>query len=328
MKLGILVFNVLLCDCCVISVIDKFIRIFACLNFQNMNYLTIKDYSLLEYCCEQWLFPHFCLIIPQNMEKKFVEKAIEKGNLRVVQTLHKQNILKNYAICNLAAHYGCLEILKWARANDFPWDEITCERASEQGNLDILKWLYENKCPWSETIFIIAAEQGHIHIIQWAVQMNFKMDKKICSGAAKNGYFDIVQFLRDKGCPWDENVYSFAVLWGRLDIIVWACTKKYLFNSSYFFSAINRGHLDIVHWMLINSIYKAENVHDYTFNHKIFPLLFKKKSYFYFNFFSPFMSLKNREKIHKSMLNIKKPLFHFTKQTLNVDIQNIVLNYL
>ena len=51
-----------------------------------------------------------------------------------------------------AAHGGHLEVLKWARENGCPWDEITCTWAAEGGHLDVLKWARENDCPWDESV--------------------------------------------------------------------------------------------------------------------------------------------------------------------------------
>ena len=47
-----------------------------------------------------------------------------------------------------AAKYGHLEVLKWARENGCPWDEVTCAYAAKGGHLDVLKWARENGCPW------------------------------------------------------------------------------------------------------------------------------------------------------------------------------------
>ena len=50
--------------------------------------------------------------------------------------------------CASAAHGGHFEILKWAHANDCPWDAETCWRAAEGGHLEMLKWARANGCLW------------------------------------------------------------------------------------------------------------------------------------------------------------------------------------
>jgi hypothetical protein len=44
---------------------------------------------------------------------------------------------------------GHLEILKWARDNGCPWNELTCSYAAEHGHLEVLKWAINNNCPGS-----------------------------------------------------------------------------------------------------------------------------------------------------------------------------------
>ena len=41
-----------------------------------------------------------------------------------------------------------LDVLKWARERDCPWDEGTCEAAAEGGHLEVLRWARELDCPW------------------------------------------------------------------------------------------------------------------------------------------------------------------------------------
>jgi hypothetical protein len=46
-----------------------------------------------------------------------------------------------------AAKGGHLEVLKWARENGCPWDELTCANAAERGHLGMLQWARANGCP-------------------------------------------------------------------------------------------------------------------------------------------------------------------------------------
>jgi hypothetical protein len=49
--------------------------------------------------------------------------------------------------CADAAGGGHLEVLKWARENDCPWDELTCVSAAKHGHLEVLQWARTNGCP-------------------------------------------------------------------------------------------------------------------------------------------------------------------------------------
>ena len=47
-----------------------------------------------------------------------------------------------------AAAGGHLEVLKYLRELQYPWDEKTCEYAAAGGHLEVLKYAHENGCPW------------------------------------------------------------------------------------------------------------------------------------------------------------------------------------
>jgi len=52
-------------------------------------------------------------------------------------------------ICNYAARYGHLNVLKWAREeHDCPWGPIMYVDAAMYGHLEILKYLRSAGCPW------------------------------------------------------------------------------------------------------------------------------------------------------------------------------------
>jgi len=51
-------------------------------------------------------------------------------------------------------------LLKWARANQCPWDERTCRYAAENGHLELLKWARSNECPWDEGTYALGKKNG------------------------------------------------------------------------------------------------------------------------------------------------------------------------
>ena len=50
--------------------------------------------------------------------------------------------------CSIAAHWGHLEVLKWAHMNGCPWNKDTCSGAANSGHLAMLQWARANGCPW------------------------------------------------------------------------------------------------------------------------------------------------------------------------------------
>ena len=71
-------------------------------------------------------------------------------------------------LCTLAAGEGQLEILKWLRENDFPWNKCTCRYAVNGWHLEVLQWARESGCPWDEKTCAHAALGGHLEVLQWA----------------------------------------------------------------------------------------------------------------------------------------------------------------
>ena len=57
---------------------------------------------------------------------------------------------------------GQLELLKWLRRNDCPWNESTCSEAAGGGQIELLKWARENGCPWNESVCSSAAQLDHL----------------------------------------------------------------------------------------------------------------------------------------------------------------------
>ena len=77
----------------------------------------------------------------------------QRGDLD--ELMHQGSVLVNdyISLCTLAAKEEQLEILRWLRENDFPWDEKTCTRAVRGGHLEVLQWLRANSCPWNENTY-------------------------------------------------------------------------------------------------------------------------------------------------------------------------------
>ena len=80
------------------------------------------------------------------------DEAIKLGDLSGMQLLHQRGDLddESDSLCALAAALGQLEILKWLRENNFPWDEETCRRAASGGHLEVLQWACATGGQWGE----------------------------------------------------------------------------------------------------------------------------------------------------------------------------------
>ena len=86
-----------------------------------------------------------------------------------------ENIVENPEsdCCALAAFGGHLEVLKWLRMQDCPWDG-RCALAAQGGHLEVLQWAREQGCPWEEDLddqrmncCTHAARGGHLEVLEW-----------------------------------------------------------------------------------------------------------------------------------------------------------------
>jgi hypothetical protein len=46
-----------------------------------------------------------------------------------------------------AAVSGLLEVLKWEREHNCPWDSETCRAAAANGHTEVMQWALEHGCP-------------------------------------------------------------------------------------------------------------------------------------------------------------------------------------
>jgi len=69
----------------------------------------------------------------------------------------------------MAAEYGHLHVLVWARENGCEWGGTdTCAGAAFGGHLHVLQWLREKGCPWNYDVLEVAETGGHKEVAAWA----------------------------------------------------------------------------------------------------------------------------------------------------------------
>src|SRR5947207_11100310 len=69
-------------------------------------------------------------------------------------------------VCEIAAAYGWLDLLMWARERNYEWNSKTCSSAALYGYFDILKWAKLNGCEWDSATCSCAAENNHFDILK------------------------------------------------------------------------------------------------------------------------------------------------------------------
>jgi hypothetical protein len=100
-----------------------------------------------------------------------VMEAIMNGDLKILQLLEKKEKLDEKfwqkKTSYLAAEYGHLNILKWLRGNDCPWDARVTAFAAKGGHLNIIKWARANGCNWSKLAYSNASDSGYRTVANW-----------------------------------------------------------------------------------------------------------------------------------------------------------------
>ena len=90
------------------------------------------------------------------------------GHLEVLMWARENDFAWDGSTCASAAAEGHRGVLKWARANEYPWNAVTCAKAASE-TLEVLKWARANGCEWDATTCAKAAE-GDTRMLRWARQ--------------------------------------------------------------------------------------------------------------------------------------------------------------
>ena len=135
------------------------------------------------------------------------------------QNIDRNKLISKYDLCEIASSAGHLNILKWARANNYSWDNMTCNSAAFNGHLEILKWAHTNGCEWDSMTCSKAAFCGHLEVLQWARENGCKWDSFTCTSAALNGHLEVLKWARANGCEWNCNTCSNAAYGGHLEVL-------------------------------------------------------------------------------------------------------------
>ena len=94
--------------------------------------------------------------------------AAQAGQLAVLQHVNSWPGIRSPNVCARAAAYGQMHVLKWARANGYPWDSYTTFWASEKGQLQALQWAVAHDAPFKPLqCKLIAARNGHKAVMEW-----------------------------------------------------------------------------------------------------------------------------------------------------------------
>ena len=175
------------------------------------------------------------------------------GYLSTLKHLHRQGRLElSENLLQEAAKTGQLEVVKWLRANGWPWNTTTCSWVEEGGHLEVLQWARANGCEWNEWTFAFAAQGGHLEVLQWLHANGCPWDGWTCASAAEGGHLEVLQWARANGCPWDELTCYYAAKSGHLEVLQWLRANGCPWDSRVRSHAKGFGHIKLLNWAIAN----------------------------------------------------------------------------
>nr|WIL03652.1 ankyrin repeat protein [Cedratvirus plubellavi] len=129
------------------------------------------------------------------------ERAIEFGNLQMVECIYRGGWIRRkfwtYGyVCELAAEYNRLDILKWARKTGSDWDAMVLYNSAEKGYLEVLEWALKDGYEMCTEVFYSAAEKGQLEILQWLVENYYSFwDEGVLDAAIQTCQVEIIKYI-------------------------------------------------------------------------------------------------------------------------------------
>lgn len=144
--------------------------------------------------------------------------------------------------CAAACARGDLEVLRWLRAHDVPWDSTAFEAAAEHGHVEVLEVLHGQRCPHGGELPYDAFGLDHDGEprLNPALAQVAKEDElarragiRAAERAARNGQLGALQWLHDHGYVW--SIVAWTVAARNKDI----ATLQWLYDHHHF-EVVNR----------------------------------------------------------------------------------------
>ena len=131
---------------------------------------------------------------------------------------------KKNQLINTAAESGNIELVKYLRSEDIPWNESTFYEAAYVGNIAMLQYLIDNDCPHDDPRICAKAigindSEKALEVLQWLHNQNISWDENTCTTAARIGNLIALKFARSKDCAWNEFCLEAAIQSRNLELV-------------------------------------------------------------------------------------------------------------
>ena len=197
--------------------------------------------NILKWLCED-----------QNLKSTILARkvgmaAAKGGHVHIFQYLQDNGGRYNSSseFVDVAAREGHLELVKWLKANGYPWSQYTCENAVASRNFELVKWCRENGCEWNFRTCLEAARIGNLEMLKWCKENGCKWNNDASD-------LDMLKWARLNYCEWTSAICTFAVLNGDFEMLKWARENGCDWSAETSAAAAEKGHLEILEWLKDN----------------------------------------------------------------------------
>ena len=133
-------------------------------------------------------------------ERLLCAAAAMVGDLEALKALRAENVPWNMMTCAFAAEAATSRCSS-GRAKTAPWNDLTCTYAAKGGHLEVLKWARANDCPWNACA---CGGGGHLEVLKWARANGCPWNENDVRGRGVGGHLEVLKWARANDCPWDE----------------------------------------------------------------------------------------------------------------------------
>lgn len=181
------------------------------------------------------------------------------GHVYILEWLKENNYLesKTTHLTTNAVFAGNLDVLKWAKRNDFPFHPQTWQRAAEGNHFEILKWGADQGFHMNDYVAdyaaYYAAINGNKEMLKWCLDRclnhEFKLKKDLCFAAAWHGRISLIKWLYKKGYELSDKIWYIAASNGHLNILNWAHDNNIYITISDCSNICINNNIDILKWL-------------------------------------------------------------------------------
>ena len=187
--------------------------------------------------------------------------ALEKGYLEVIKWARDNNWKSDAKSTATVAQGGYLELLQYLKAVNTPWDGRVVYLAVLNGHDEVARWAFANGCPalWEYDFWKEACQKE----LATGIRTGFALKtsglppdrvENVWRSAVKEGDLSFMKWLRRywaeeiTNCYWSRNTTAFVTGQGRIDVLKWLREEGCHWDESTCKMAAKRGDFDTLKW--------------------------------------------------------------------------------